>query len=129
MSDGKYIKTLDLNEWVDNFSTFMADEALKMLRAQGHKKGPEVFKALVIHFLARVMTSTIYDVLLERPADKMSKKELIEYNKKAFSDFKENMQEAVAMSFGTAMEHYSGKKIEYYCQVRPVPEPLNKEPC
>lgn len=127
--DGKYIKTLDLNEWVDNFSTFMADEALKMIRAQGLKKGPEVYKALAVHFMARVLTSTVFDVLNERPVDKLGKKQLLEYNKNAFANFKEDIQEAVAMSFGTALEHYSGSKLEYYCTIKPVPAPLNKEPC
>lgn len=119
-------RILDINEWIDNYSTFMADEALKLLQAQGEKKGPEVHRALLIHFLARVLTNAVFNVLHERPkSETATKKEILEHNKKNFSEFKEQVQDMVALSFQTAMSHYGGKTMEYYCQIRPVPEPVN----
>jgi hypothetical protein len=125
----KNVKALDLNEWVDNFSTFMADEALKMLNAQGQKKGPEVQRALLFHFLARIITSSVYDALNDRGNldSSASKKQVFEFTKKNFSDFKESLQDTIAMSFQTAFSHYAGRDMEYYCQIRPVPDPLSNK--
>lgn len=122
----KNTKILDINDWIDDYSTFMADEALKMLQAQGDKKGPDVHRALLIHFLARVITSSVFSVLHERPKnEKANKNEVLEHNKKNYAGFKEQIEEMIAMSFGTALSHYSGKDLDYYCVIRPVPEMIS----
>ncbi len=122
----KNIKTFDVNEWLDNFSTFMADETLKVLRAQSDKRGPEVYKQLVNHYFARLLTATIYDVLQERPLGVTDKKKILEHNQKNFAGFKEQIQDGVALAFTSAMQHYSGSQIEYYVSIKVVPEPISQ---
>lgn len=124
--EGKNVKILDINDWIDDYSTFMADEALKLIDAQGNKRGPEVKRALIIHFMARVLTSTVFTVLHERPEKVKDKKERLDFNKKNYAEFKEQICEMIGMSFSTALSHYSGKSIEYYCVIKPIPDPLSK---
>lgn len=119
------LKTLDLNEWIDSFSAFMADETLKILRLNTEKRGPEVGRALCIHFLARIMTSTVLESLHMRLENPKTEEDALKYNQKCFAELKTQIQDAVSLSFQTAMSHYTGRQVEYYCQIKPIPEPLS----
>ncbi len=125
MTNGRNVKTLDLNEWIDSFSTFMADETLKILRGHTDKRGPEVGRALCIHFLARVLTATVLDTLNTRKDGAKDDEEQFRFSKDQFLDLKTQVQDATALSFQTAFHHFTGRNVEYYCVIKPVPEPLN----
>jgi hypothetical protein len=118
---------LDVNEWLEDYSAFMADEAMKLLKAQGKKKGDHEYKALVTLFVYRILATVLIDTLHERPESfsGATNDELFEANKKAYGDVKHQIQEAVGMAFTTAMSHYSGRVVDFYCQVKPVPEVQN----
>jgi hypothetical protein len=122
----KDLKVLDLNQWIDSFSAFMAEETLKILRANSEKRGPEVGRALCIHFLSRVLANTVLDTLNTRKESAKTEEEQYNYSKKLFLDLKLQVQDAVALSFQTALGHFTGRQVEYYCQIKPIPEPLNK---
>jgi hypothetical protein len=47
----------------------------------------------------------------------------------AFAGVKQDIQDAVSVGVQTAVNKYAGLDIEYYCQVKPVPEPINTKPC
>lgn len=125
VDDDKQVKILDLNAWIESFSAFMADETLKVLRANCAKRGPDVSRALCIHFLARVLSSTVLDTLHERMENPQSEAEALRFNQKQFAELKIQVQDAVALSFQTAMSHYTGRQVEYYCTIKPVPDPVN----
>lgn len=121
-------KTLDLNVWIDSYSTYMADEALKLLRAKGDRKGPEVYRALCLNFIMKILGSVILETLQERPANVKDNEEMIEYNKKVFGELKMSTQDVVAMAFHTALSHYSGKNVDYFCTIKVVPpSPSSRE--
>lgn len=119
------VKTLDLNEWIDSFSAFMAEETLKILRGHTEKRGREVGRALCIHFLSRVLATTVLDTLKDRKEDAKSEKEQYDFSKKQFLDLKVQVQDAVALSFQTALSHFTGRQVEYYCQIKPIPDAIN----
>lgn len=112
---------VDINEWLEDYSAFMADEAIKLLKAQGKKKGDIEYKALVTLFLYRIMTQLLIETLHERP-DGLDEEGAYNFSRKAYGDVKYQLQESVAMAFTTAMGHFYGKPVEFYCQVKPIPE-------
>ncbi len=120
----KNVKTLDLNEWIDSFSTFMADETLKILRGHSNKRGREVGRALCIHFLARVLSATVLDTLNTQDETAQTEKEQYEFSKHQFAELKTQVQDSVALSFQTALSHFTGRQVEYYCTIKPVPDPV-----
>lgn len=46
-----------------------------------------------------------------------------------FADIKMQVQDAVAVGVQTAMTQFWGKPCEYFCQIKPMPEVINKKPC
>lgn len=49
-----------------------------------------------------------------------------------FHDFralKDDVQNAVSSAFQVAMSEYAGKRVEYYCTIAPIPDPVSKLVC
>lgn len=123
----KEIVILDLNHWIESFSTFMADEALKVLRAKSQDKGIEAYKALSLSFISRILGTVVLETLQDRPLHiDPNSEEMAAYNLRVFSELKRATQDAVAMAFTVATQHYSRKDIEYYCELKIVPPMISK---
>lgn len=82
-----------------------------------------------MRFLAAFLTTALVKVLKERPADTRSPEQVYKFVANNFAEMKTKVQVAVAASFESAMSHHTGRSVEYFCRVSPVPESVNKEPC
>lgn len=86
-------------------------------------------RELSMTFLASFIGSIVYAVLKEKPVKSKDMKDALDFTANNFLELKIGMQNAMAAGFQGAMQEYSGKSVEYYCQVKTVPEPVNKQPC
>lgn len=118
-------KAFDINDWIEYTATFMADNAHKVLREKGYKHGPEVYRALSLLFMARVMASTLIEVIHDRP-EGVEGKAAMEHAKRQFFDMKNDVQDIVAMAFTTATAVTLGKPTDFYCQIKVTPEPISQ---
>ena len=81
---------------------------------------------LRLKFLTMMLSQVILDSLSFKPDAPCSREELYEYTKRNFEKIKLDLQTLIAVSFEQALLKYSGKFIEYFVQIRPVPEPVSK---
>jgi len=68
----------------------------------------------------------VYAELNERDKSLKTKEEMLNFAMKNFAALKVSIQESVAAGFQGAVSTFSGQQVDYYCQVKPIPEPINK---
>jgi hypothetical protein len=119
--------SLDLN-WVLKHSGYLVKECMKVIDGQTAAKGKDAGESLTINFIAMFIGTILHRSLVTRPAGLFDKDEIYEYTQNNFAITKGKIQDAVAHGFQGAMQSFSGKQVEYYCQVRPVGDPVNRLP-
>lgn len=115
-------QNIKFEEQAEIFSQYMVEEMCKLLKAHA----PDKFGVMMSAFLATFVGNMVYKKLQEKPETAMSKEDLFKFTKDNFIGVRMQVQEAVAAGVSGAMTTYSGKHVEYYCQVKPVPEPISK---
>ncbi len=120
--------TQDVNKWIETFSAFMAEEALKVLRKKTDDKGIEAYTAVTLSFLSRVLGNLVLDTLQDRPVHLQGDSEAMGDNAlKTYGALKIGVQDAVSLAFTMASQHYFNKDISYYCEIKVEPPMLSKE--
>jgi hypothetical protein len=100
----------------------MTAEVLTYLNKR-EKEGGNIFaKELALNFVSKLVSCLVYKTLQERPTETIEGEQLADYVTANFATFKSGIQDAIATSFQAAMSQYSGKAIDYYCQIKLVPE-------
>lgn len=111
---------------VEDTARYVALETFGMIEDVGEDRKLDV----TITYLAIFVGSLVLKSLVMTPNTILAKKELIDFTEKNFKNMKVNIQNAVALAFKSAVEDYSGKDdADYYCQIKPMPQPTNKTPC
>lgn len=118
-----------MDNWIDEFSKFIAEESLKLTKTVGKPKGIKASKKLMVRFLKFYVEALVFQSLVE-----YKERDLVGYNAYQFTranlmSVKVAIQEEVARGFEDAFLRYSGQLVEYYVTVDEVPEPKNKEVC
>ncbi len=114
---------------IDELSSMMAKGFLDILNAQVKVRGDHDARELYTHFIAKLVGGIVYNSLTDLPGDVKGKEAQYNWTVKSFDNAKDRMQEAVSAGFQLALTKYTGVRTEYYCQIKPVPEPVNKQPC
>ncbi len=120
---------LTVQEWAENFSAPVIANILVLLRAEEKSMGPKCKNELVSTFLAGYVAATMYQSLTTTEGVKMTKEQRYSTTMTEFSQAKSRLAEAISMGFTMAMKNFSGKSIEYYCDIRPIPERTNVGLC
>jgi len=109
----------------DQLALELVTETFKLIDGQGGVASTQV----AVNFLARFAGTLVYRSLKQQaPTTCKTPEEMVQFTGRNFAGMKVCVQEAISAAFSGAMKTYAGQDIEYYCQVKPVPEPLNKEP-
>jgi hypothetical protein len=116
---------VSLDEWVDNFTSYIAAENIKLIRSYGADKGDKALKKLYVSFLKNYLENVVLGVLTDYPKEMMDDREIYEYVSGHFKDLKYNIQIEIADAFNDAMAKFSGHYMDYYCEIKPVPEPVS----
>jgi len=118
---------VSLDEWVDNFTSYIAAENLKLIRSYGADKGDKALKKLYVSFLKNYLETVILAVLSDYPKEMMDDKEIYEYVSGHFKDLKYDIQNEIALAFNDAVSKFSGQYLDYYCEIKPIPEPASNK--
>lgn len=112
-------------------SKHMVSEVIRFIEKKREDKGDDKFASdLSIQFLASYVGALVYSVLKEPPPDlKADKDKMLEHYTRSFLEIKMRIQDAVSAGVAGALTTATGKSIEYYTQIKVVPEPVNKQPC
>lgn len=104
----------------------LLDATMKILTA-----GKGGSKVKTIHHEMYFISSFIRDIVersIEVPSRRSSTtEEDFQRAKAQYENIKRGLQEAVALGFQSAMQHYSNTHIEYYCLIKTVPETKNNQ--
>lgn len=117
--DSVYEMTLEQEQFVNEIVL----ETQRILESKSPKNA-EMYR----NFLAKFIGMMVYRSLEANPEVKLTNDQLFKFKSKNFLNMKTLVSDVVAAAMGGAMRKFSGKDIEYYCQIKTVGEPVNKEP-
>lgn len=78
-----------------------------------------------VSLLNKFFGALIYRTLVEPKTLNQSALEHEQYVMKNMGDLKNQIQDCIANSFQEAMGAFTGQPVEYYCQIKVVPEPTS----
>ena len=111
--------TSQANDFVD----YLSEETFKLL--EGKSRNVSVQRDLATRYISSFLASVIIERLNELPEGEFTERQQYDFTAANFSEVKADVQNAVATAFEEALSAFAGKPVQYYCQVKPVPEPLN----
>ncbi len=77
-------------------------------------------------FLASFLQLLVQKALQEIPDNVFTPDELFHFSKLGLAETKVLVQNSIAAGFQKATSNFTGQDVEYYCQVRVVPEPVSR---
>ncbi len=116
-------------KYLEDNTKAMVDEITRFLQSQEKSQGRLMSKELAINFLAGFIGAQVYAALRDRPSHIKSNKAMLDYALKNFTALKTEIQDSVAAGFQGGLQSFTGKHCEYYCQIKTIPEAVNKQPC
>lgn len=126
MAKKNKLLTFDVNAEAEDLAQQLVCETFKLLDILEKQSGAG---QLPSKFLACFIGALVFRQLSAKLPSSMGQEEKYKIACKNFTNVKSAAQDAVAAGFSGAMSSYSGMSVEYYCQVKAVPEAANKEPC
>lgn len=118
-----------MNTWVEDYAKFIADESLKLVKAVASPKSEAIVKKLSRQFLGFYVESLVYDSLMEYKIKNLKGEKAYQYSLQELAQVKTDIQDQIAKAFENSFKRYAGQFVEYYVQIKVVPEPKNKEVC
>jgi len=117
-------KVLTTQELVSSLAKTLALEMSKLIDNQAEHRGGDAAFHLSTQLLAAFVAARACNSL--KVPGNLTPPQQFEVACASFQTFKVACQEAVAAGFTAAMSEFSGQHVEYYCQIKVVPEPLSK---
>ncbi len=118
-------KKQSFQDWAEQFSVLVTDETIKIM-SQHSRNNEDATKFAATMFLSRFIGTLVFRTLTEPPSLNTTKKGHEDFIMRNVAEMKQAIQNAVSAGFQNAMSQYSGQPIEYYCTIKPVPEPLTE---
>lgn len=109
-----------LQEYIDEYVLALTDAITDGLNEQVHLIGSDHARILAMTIVTSLVAAILYKELrvkADGATSRAKEQAVIDH----FSQTKDLMQEAVAAGFALSMSKFSGKSVDYYCQVKPVP--------
>lgn len=121
-------KNLVLDSWINEMSELIAKETNGLIKTLGRPKDASV--RLSVSVLQESVRLVILDVLTQHSErNDITREEVYVITKENFSGLKIQVQNSIARGFEQAFGEFTGRSVEYYCVINPVPEAINKEAC
>lgn len=117
---------ISFDDWIKD----LAKENIKLIKLYSKIKDPAKVRKILTIFMKKYVEIVVLDALQETPSGiTFTKQELYNFTSKNFASVKYELQNDIAEGFSKALSKYSGMHVDYYCQLIPTPEPINKEMC
>ncbi len=115
------------SESIEQIAMSLVSETYKLI--DGQTAGTAQARRLSVLFLARFAGTMVYRSLTEaKPEGCTTPKQIEKFTLGNFAAVKGQLQEAIAAAFTGAVNTFSGQRVDYYCQVKPIGPAINKEP-
>lgn len=125
MSDEfKSKKMISVEDYTQMVSSDMTAEIYKFVKYYEQKVGKGTGLNLVGSFVQELVLRVVYEALNSSPdgADKVR----YEKTMSEFNLTKTILQDSIAFGFSDAMAKFTGKEMDYFCNITPVPDPTSK---
>ncbi len=122
-------KIVALTDYIENFTDYIASENYKLLINYSKTKTQDLSVKLLTSFIKSYIHLVVLEVFIQKPGMKLSKQEHFNYTSANFNQIKLLIQSAVAEGFNQAVLDFTSQNMDYYCIIKPMPEPINKEMC
>lgn len=130
MTDSNKKQVLTVEEAIEQVARGMALEIFKLFDQQSEYKGTHYGRDLASRFLSHFVFVALVKALdPSQLSSNLTKEEMCALTADSFADMKLRFQESVSGGFTNAMSKFAGKYVDYYCDIRVVPTPVNKQPC
>ncbi len=110
------------------YSKHLVTKTGEYLHAIDEKHGAEVAKIVALNFIASFIGSILHKTLATKMDGMLDARDQHDFVQANYADMKKQVQEAVGAGFTGAMKVFTGKDLDYYCQVKPVGDAVNKQP-
>ena len=120
----------EFQSWSEDLANDMVTRTMKYIDSTVEKKGGDTEAAaqfLCLMFIARFIGVMLFRCLSRDGKPQLTRDEEYKQTTKSMGMLKAHIQEAVSLGFSGAMTTFTGKQIDYYCQIRPVPEAMGKK--
>lgn len=82
-----------------------------------------------LYTIQNLISLVVWKSLSKIPEENMTREQHFQFTQRNFQEIKQRVQESVSAGVQEALESYSGKRIDYICQIVPMPPPINVIPC
>jgi hypothetical protein len=120
-----FSKKPSMEEFAADFAQDNIEEIFKQIASYEYKYGKEFSENLTFNFIASFIGAMVYQELKQRKKGS-TVDEAYERASETFMRLKSKTQQAVAAGFQSSINTFTGKNIEYYCKIEPIPEPPTK---
>jgi len=118
----KAVAVVQLNKWADDFCSPLAVETLKLLASKGDDGDDTVYLAVIGSYFKELVKWVVFRELTADVSKLNTNKQKEEFLRSKFFNLKLCLQEAIADGFSASTSKWSGKEIEYYAKISPVPD-------
>lgn len=120
-------KKLIVQDWVNQISTLLASESFKLLKSQGTEKGGlDLANQLYSAFLEKYIEKMLVEALTVTPTKALTEKKNYEFTRVNFISAKTGIQDSIANAFSNSLSNFTSQKVDYYVEVKTVPDPVSK---
>ncbi len=120
---------ITVQQYTEGLALDLTKQIMDLVNRYETKVGKGTGIRFVSAFLKNFIGGTALTVLSRELDQDEPTEEDVQSTMKEFGGFKSDVQDAIATGFGDAMFQFSGRNMDYYCQITPVPEPINDKPC
>lgn len=115
--------TIKFDKWAHEFTSMLVNETFKLIASQktSGKSSDKIVKYLMSAYLARFIGAWAYDTLNSEKGSKEAKQIIYKKTAENFAEVKSRIQESVAAGLSGAMNTFTGKEVEYFCNIVIVP--------
>jgi hypothetical protein len=125
----KNIIKVSMEEWIKNTSYSLVQQNFEIIKEFSKNHDILIFNKLLTVFMGHFIELVITNTLSSTDPDLLSNHDQYEYVSKNFKELKTMMQLQIAESFSKSMNEFSDIDCDYYCEIKLIPEPINKIEC
>lgn len=113
-----------LNVWAEREANALVVKVFEACAKVSRAKGEDANSLLLKVFLTRFVGALVFKTLANAAQEGGEN-----HTQHRFALVKLDIQEAVGLAFQQATRVYSGRQLDYYCDIKLLPEVINKRPC
>ncbi len=120
------------DQWAASIGLEMGKKVFETLYDQKEQLGGEEnYRLAFSMFLGGILSAFVSVGLRHKPKDEVlyTQDELLKFAETNFASIKAMLQNSIANGVQSGILSWSGQEVEYYCLIKPTPDPINDRPC